>query len=190
MPTGPAESIRQPFTRGNLVRVTRLWSLVAFAAVPLFLAVGVALLVGVFPAQSSRASVIEMTAAPGAEIAALGGSRGMALWGQPADVDLAQVTCTWTGGADAGGELEVGPAPDRPTEVTDSRGKGDFVWLTTTAGEFVPRSATCSGGGLTTLGASVDPGTGAGSSTGLFFVLLAPVMLVLGLVARRLSRRS
>jgi hypothetical protein len=113
----------------------------------------------------------------------------MALWGQPADVDLTQVTCTWVGGGGTGGELEVGPVEGRPERVTDTLGAGDFRWLTTTAQEFVPRSATCSGGGLTLLGATVDPGTGAGSSAGVFFVLLAPVMLGLGLLARRLSRR-
>ncbi|MCL3859927.1 hypothetical protein [Actinotalea sp. K2] len=179
-----------PFTSRNLRRATRLWSTVALWGSPFFLLLGVALLTGLFPSGAARASVVETTATPGTAIDVVGGTRGMALWGQPADVDLSTVTCRWTGAGDSGGELPVGPRDDRPEVITDSLGSGDYVWLTTTADTFGVRSATCTAHGLTALGATPDPGTGAGTGAGVFFVVLAPVLLGLGLLARRAARSA
>ncbi|QTE30751.1 hypothetical protein [Pengzhenrongella sicca] len=184
------------FSLANLRQVGRLWSVVAFAGVALLLTMGTLLLTASGPFAPPRSPLDAPRVAAGEELEVGGTTEGYVLVGQPADgIDLAEVTCSWTGstyadGTTAGGDLVVGPAArdSAMARLTDRLGGEDFRYLTTTADEWVARTATCSGGGIATLGIVADPGTAFQRKVGIAFIAFAPVLLGLAFLARRLTR--
>lgn len=113
----------------------------------------------------------------------------MAVWGQPADVELAEIRCTWSSGRQEG-DLPVEPDTARQTG-TNRDGLGALVLLTTTEDAFAAPNATCEGGGLTLIAsAAVGPTSSGNRAFGWFLIAGAPVLLGAGLLARRAANRA
>ncbi|KQR16898.1 hypothetical protein [Cellulomonas sp. Leaf334] len=169
------------FSASGVHRTARLLGTGALIAAPVFVLIGVLSLVRTTWGPTPPVEILQ-TVAAGAAIEVRHTIHGRALWGQPG-VDLSEVTCT-TGGGDV---LPVGPVEGRPTQVEAVDGSGPWVWLTTTQGQPASSSATCVGGGLTTVGTSVDPGDGTRGELGWRAFVFAAFLLGLGLVLRRVT---
>lgn len=169
------------FSGQRIRQVAGWWSLVAFAGIPLVLVVGIWQLGGASSAESpTQEMAIETTYGAGEPVPVRGGTSDWVLWGQPADVDLSAVRCTYTAPTRSG---DVPVDTSGTVRMTDVLGHGDFVQLGTTR-----YTATCTGGGLTAVAKSPGPTPGADRVFGVVLLLMAPVLLVLGLVARRAGR--
>ncbi|UZN02144.1 hypothetical protein [Cellulomonas sp. S1-8] len=175
------------FTRRNIGRTTRLWSWVALLGAPFFLVMGLLLVSGTGPGAQRP---VEMwgAGAAGDAVELLPSGRTTAVWGR-AEGDVTGVTCA-TSRSDGTpvADLVVGAPGDRPGTVEDVGGSGSWTWLATTEGTGAAATVTCSGGGLTEVAVSTDPSRAGTPSFGWVLVAVAPVVFVLGLVARRAGR--
>lgn len=168
-------------TRANLRRAARLWAAVALVGAPLLAVLGVLLVAGVGPGAQRPVEMWRVgTAGSPVDLPA---ASTTAVWGRPV---AAGVTCT-THRSDGRpvAELVVGEPGDRPDAVEDAGGTGTWTWLATTAGTGAAATVTCSGGGATEVAVSADPARADTPAFGRRLLVLAPVLLVLGLVARR-----
>lgn len=132
--------------------------------------------------------------APGEQIEVPGAMRwdGMALWGQPADIDLDGISC---GGQTESRsyELPVGPSSDSgEADVADHPdGSGEVVLLASTASVLARLdSAGCEGPGLERVFVSPGQDVAAARGDAGFFLAGAAAALAFGIVGRWASRRS
>lgn len=171
------------FSGQRIRQVAGWWNLVAFAGIPLVLVIGIWQFVRASSAESpTQAMVIETIYGAGEPVPVNGGTSGWVLWGQPADVDLSAVRCTYTAPAESG---DVPVDTSGTMRMTDMLSHGDFVQLGTAR---YGDTCICTGGGLTAVATSPGPTPGADRAFGVVLLLMAPVLLVLGLVARRAGR--
>ncbi|MBO0922972.1 hypothetical protein J1G44_00555 [Cellulomonas sp. zg-ZUI199] len=174
------------FTRRNLRRTAHLWSWVALLGGPFVLVMGVLLVTGTGPG-AQRPVEMWRTGAAGSAVELLPSGRDTAVWGRPS---AEGVTCTTA--RSSGQEvatLPVGSTEGRPATVRDAGGTGEWTLLALTGGTAAAADVTCSGGDLTEVAVSADPG-GPRSSSGFggVLVLVGPVLLLLGWVTRRALR--
>ena len=174
------------FSGQRIRQVAGWWSLVAFAGIPLVLVVGIWQLVGASSAESpTQEMAIETTYGPGEPVPVSGGTSGWVLWGQPSDVDLSAVRCAYTAPTKSG---DIPVDTSGSVRMTDALGHGDFVQLGSTREFRTADEVTCSGGGLTSVARSSGPTPGADRVFGVVLLLMAPVLLGLGFLARRAGR--
>ena len=174
------------FSVANIRRVAGWWSWVAFAGIPLSLLMGSWQLHEAATAGSPQHIWVETVAKAGTPVSVTSGTSGWVIWGQPADVDLTAVTCRYIE-TKKSVELPIDAASARFT-VTDALKHGEFVRLTSTADAWFAETVTCSGGGLTGVAQTPAPTPGADRAFGIVALVMAPVLLGLGLVARRAGR--
>lgn len=160
-----------------------MFAVVAWAGAALVLVVGVTTLAGTAGPRST--TTVRQTVPAGEPLLMPSGTSARQVWGSPAAVDLAAVTCTGTSPL---GEQPVDVATER-TVATDTA-SGDEVVLVATV-PTLPRvdEVVCSGGGLTSAGVATAGSPGRDRTFGAVLLLLSPVLVVIGLVARHASRR-
>lgn len=129
---------------------------------------------------------------PDAMIDIPGGYRsdGMVLWGKPADIDLAGVTCRVVF-TNRERELQVGPRDsDGALARHTDPAHGAVAYLASTATVLgQPSAATCEADGLERVFISADRDVEGQQSSGTFFLIGAAFFLLFGL-ALRLYLRS
>lgn len=172
-----------------------LWPLVVRVASILTPAVVVAAgVVGVvmYTTAESQPDLREDAYAPGEVIDIPGAYRldGMVLWGKPAAVDLADVSCrvVFTTREE---ELGVGPRDaDEDLAVHTDPAHGEVAYLASTATVLgLPSGAACDGDGLEQVLVSADRDVEGSKETGRFALASAAMFLLLGIVLRMYSRR-
>ena len=172
-------------TGRNLRRTARLWSWGAMLSAPLFLVMGVLLLVGAGPGAQPPVEMAR-TGPAGSPVELPHRSGGSAVWGRG---DVAGAACaTHRSSGDTVARLDVGRVEGRPEAVEDAGGTGRWTLLAVTDGSVAAASVTCSGEGLTDVAVSADPAASADPGLGLRLVVLAPALFVLGWAVRRVAR--
>lgn len=169
----------------GLRRATAMFSVVAWAGALLVVVMGVMML-GRSSGGSPTSVSLRDAVGAGEPVTIPTTTSTVLLWGAPTTVDLAAVTCT---AAAPSGERDLAVTTD-PTVAVDTGQGRDVVLLLEV--ETMPRvdEVTCSGGGLEQVGRSAAANAGVERGFGVFLLLLAPVLAVLGIVARRASRPS
>ena len=175
------------YSGSNIRRTARFFGTAALIAAPLFALLGIAGILGLGWFGGPQPIEVDRSAPAGSPVELTTSVHGEAVWGQP-DVDLVR--------GDLCGlpqrRVERGPArrhgrtdaPPRRTTCRAGRGSG----CSTTDGQRASSSVTCSGGGLETVGVTVDPGDGTRGNPGAPFLVFAAFLVVLGLVLRRVDR--
>ena len=174
------------FTGANVRRTARLWSWGALIAAPVFALLGIAGMLGLGSFGGPPSAAIERSGPAGTPLELGNSVHGEAIWGQPA-ADLSAVSCVASRSDGSGVELPVGTVEGRPTQIEEAPSGATWFWLTTTADQPVSSSVTCSGGGLETVGVSVDPGDGTRGVPGAPFLVFAVFLAVAGTILRRMS---
>ncbi len=174
------------FTGTNLRRAATLWSWVALLGAPFLLVIGILLVVGSGPGAPPPVEM-RSTGAAGDAVQLLPGGRDAAVWGRPAGTGATCTTARSSG--EPVTELPRGTG-DRPVRVDDAGGSGSWELLGVTAGTGAAATVTCVGAGLEEVAVSPDPVGGRSQGFGLVVLVLAPVLLVLGLLTRRALRAT
>jgi hypothetical protein len=158
----------------------------ALFAAPLFAVLGIAGILGLGAFGGTAPVEILRSQPAGSPVELRNSVHGDAVWGQP-DVDLDAVTCV---GSSRDGsrtvDLPLGGGDGDLAEVVDAEGRTWAKLATTDALDGVSLVA-CTGGGLETVGVSVDPGDGRRGTPGVPFLGFAAFLLILGLVLRRVT---
>ncbi|WP_421734643.1 hypothetical protein [Cellulomonas sp.] len=173
------------YSGSNIRRTARMFGTAALVAAPLFALLGLAGILGLGSFGGTAPVEILSSAPAGSPVELRNSVHGDAVWGQPG-VDLSAVTCE---GSSSDGartvDLDVGAVDGSPAEVVDAQGTGTWTRLSSTDALDGVSLVTCSGGGLQTVGVSVDPGDGKRGTPGALFLVFAAFLVVLGLVLRR-----
>lgn len=167
----------------GLRRAAGTFALVAWAGVVLVLVMGVTL---VARGTAGPPTSVELgrAVAAGEPLQMVASTSARLVYGAPADLDLAAVTCV---GSAPAGSRELDVAAERQV-VNDATGGGDLVLLVRVETMPLVTDVTCSGGGLERVGSTSAGSAGTARVLGVVLLLLAPVLAVVGLVARRASR--
>ena len=160
-----------------------MFAVVAWAGAALVLVMGVVMLAGSSGGPPTTVALRD-TVAVGEPLELVTSTSARLVYGAPADLDLAAVTCT---GSAPSGERELDVATERQT-VTDTVGEDERVLLVRVETMPLVKEVTCQGGGLESIGSTAAGNAGTERVFGVVLLLLSPVLLVLGFVARRVSR--
>lgn len=167
----------------GLRRATAMFSLVTWAGVVLVLVMGVMMITRSTGDGPSTVS-LRRTVAAGEPLDMVASTSARLVFGAPADVDLAEVSCVGTAPS---GDRELDLVDD-PRVVTDRDSGAERVLLLRVETMPLVQAVTCSGGGLENIGSTAAGNAGIERIFGVLLILLAPVLAVVGLVARRASR--
>ena len=175
------------YSGSNIRRTARFFGTAALFAAPLFAVLGLAGLLGLGSFGGVPTVEILSSAPAGSPVELRNSVHGDAVWGQP-DVDLAAVTCE-ASSSDGSRTLDlpIGAQDGSLAQVEGAQGTGTWTRLATTGALDGVSLVTCTGGGLQTVGVSVDPGDGKRGTPGVPFLLFAAFLVVLGLVLRRFT---
>lgn len=172
------------YSGSNIRRTARMFGTAALFAAPLFALLGLAGVLGLGSFGGTAPVEILRSAPAGSPVELTNSVHGDAVWGQP-DVDLSAVSCEASSSDGARTvDLEVGAQDGSLAEVDDAQGTGTWTRLSSTDTLDGVSLVTCSGGGLETVGVSVDPGDGTRGVPGAQFFVFAAFLIVLGLVLR------
>lgn len=174
------------YSGSNIRRTARMFGTGALFAAPLFAVLGIAGILGLGPFGGTAPVEMLQSQPAGSPVELRNSVNGDAVWGRP-DVDLAAVTCVASSqDGSRTVDLPIGAAEGDLTEVVDPQGE-TWTKLATTSALDAVSLVTCTGGGLETVGVSVDPGDGQRGTPGAPFLVFAVFLVVLGLVLRRVT---